>query len=289
MGATDRIFTLPDGRALGYAEWGDPEGAPVLYFHGTPASRLDPQCFPDAAAGAGVRLFSLDRPGMGLSSFQPGRTIADWPADVAAFADGKGLERFGVAGWSGGGPYVFACAWRLADRLTGAASAAGVGPLDRPNALKGWNRMDRVLYRVARVAPPVGRAMLGLVFKVSRRKPSQALESFANDVSGSDQRVLATLPDEAKAMGWFLESGRQGARGPIHDYRILKDWGFRLEDVAMPVELWQGDADTLVSMDEAVDQERRAPGAILHRCPGEGHLVLVTHAEEILRAAAGAR
>src|SRR5262249_11736586 len=141
--ATDQTQRLPDGRELGYAEWGDPDGAPVLYFHGTPASRLDPVCFPDAPAAAGVRLLSLDRPGMGLSTFQRRRRIADWPADVSAFADALGLERFGVAGWSGGGPYVLACAWRLADRLTGAALAAGVGRLDQPGAVKGLSGMDR--------------------------------------------------------------------------------------------------------------------------------------------------
>ena len=288
MGSHDQTFTLPDGRRLGYAEWGDPAGAPVLYFHGTPASRLDPQNFPDAPTAAGVRLFSLDRPGMGLSSFQRGRAVADWPADVAAFADAQGLDRFGVAGWSGGGPYVLACAWKLADRLTGAAAAAGVGRLDRPGALKGMNALDRLSYRLSRVAPPVARAALGIVFAASRRKPAQALESFTKDVSASDRQVIAGLPDEAKAMGWFLESGRQGGRGPTQDYRALKDWGFALAEVAAPVDLWQGDADELVPMEHAEDLAAGVPNATLHRCPGEGHLVMVTHAEEILRAAAGA-
>jgi pimeloyl-ACP methyl ester carboxylesterase len=96
MAPYDLGHRLADGRVLGYAEWGDPQGAPVFYFHGTPASRLDPVCFPDAPAQAGVRLISVDRPGMGLSSFQRGRQIADWPDDVAALADALGIDRFGV-------------------------------------------------------------------------------------------------------------------------------------------------------------------------------------------------
>lgn len=48
-------MTLSSGRRLGYAEFGDPTGAPVLSFHGTPSSRLDAELFAEAATAAGVR------------------------------------------------------------------------------------------------------------------------------------------------------------------------------------------------------------------------------------------
>jgi pimeloyl-ACP methyl ester carboxylesterase len=85
----------------------------------------------------------------------------------------------------------------------------------------------------------------------------------------------------------FLESGRQGARGPVQEYRALEDWGFALEDVTAPVSVWQGDADKLVPTEHGEDVAARAPGATLVRWPGEGHLAMVTHAEELLRGAAG--
>ena len=286
-GDHERTVTLPDGRILGYAEWGDPGGRPVLYFHGTPASRLDPVCFPDAPEQAGVRLISLDRPGMGLSSFQRRRTIAAWPDDVAALADTLGLERFGVVGWSGGGPYVLACAAALADRLTGAVSVAGVGRFDSPGSLEGMNPSERKLTRLCQTAPPLARVALGILFRVSRAKPDQAFKGFYNEVSESDQRVLDALPVQAKRMGWFVEAGRHGAKGAVQDYRALGDWGFALERAEMPVTLWQGDADQLVPMRHAEELAAAAPGATLRRCPGEGHLVMVSHATEILRAAGG--
>jgi pimeloyl-ACP methyl ester carboxylesterase len=280
-------MTLPDGRLLGYAEWGDPGGPPVLYFRGTPASRLDPVCFPDAPGEAGIRLISIDRPGMGLSSFQRHRRIAQWPADVAALTDRLGLERFGVIGWSGGGPYVLACAAELAERLTGAISVAGVGRVDGPGAMDGMNPQEAKLTRLCLKAPSVARLVLGVVLRLSRAKPDRAFSSFRSEVSESDQQVIDALPGDAKRMGWFIESGRQGARGPVEDYRALRDWGFRVEDVRMPVTLWQGDADQLVPMRQAEELAARAPGATLRRCPGEGHLVMVSHAAEILRAASG--
>jgi pimeloyl-ACP methyl ester carboxylesterase len=287
LGSREQTITLSDGRVLGFAEWGDPRGPVVLYFHGIPSSRLDPVCFPDAPSAAGIRLLSIDRPGFGLSTFKPDRKIADWPSDVAAFADALELERFGIAGWSGGGPYVLACAARLADRLTGAALVAGVRPFDREGAVKGMSATDRRCYRLARTVPAAARLVLGVMFAVSRRSPAQARQAFRSDLSEEDRRVFDALDEEAQMMVWFLESGRQGARGPVQDYRALSEWGFRLDEVTTPVELWQGDVDRLVPMDHGEDIAARAPGVTLRRCPGEGHLAMSTHAEEVFRHAAG--
>jgi len=41
MALTDQTIKLADGRALGYAEFGNPSGVPVFFFHGFPASRLE--------------------------------------------------------------------------------------------------------------------------------------------------------------------------------------------------------------------------------------------------------
>src|SRR5262249_39080994 len=84
---------------LSYAEFGRPEGDPVLYFHGSPSSRLEPLLLGDEMLGRlGLRVISPDRPGMGGSDFQPGRRITDWPADVTSLADAPGLDRFAVRG-----------------------------------------------------------------------------------------------------------------------------------------------------------------------------------------------
>src|SRR5271167_4350698 len=86
-----RSVTLPDGRELAYEEYGDPAGDPVLSFHGGLSSRLDAAPAHQAALDLGVRLISPDRPGIGLSTFQPGRRLLDWPADVAALTEALGI------------------------------------------------------------------------------------------------------------------------------------------------------------------------------------------------------
>src|SRR5207245_3071247 len=101
---------LPDGRRLAYDDAGDPAGRPLLFFHGLGASRRARHPDDGVAAGLGVRLLTVDRPGIGGSDPLLRRRLLDWPGDVAALADELGLDRFAVAGWSAGGPHALACA-----------------------------------------------------------------------------------------------------------------------------------------------------------------------------------
>jgi pimeloyl-ACP methyl ester carboxylesterase len=113
----DSVLRLADGRALAYAEWGDAQGAPVLFVHGSPHSRI--WC-PDeeVTTRAGVRLIIPDRPGFGRSDPQLGHTLDGWAADVEQLADALGLGPFPIVGWSAGGVYVAACAATIRERLT---------------------------------------------------------------------------------------------------------------------------------------------------------------------------
>jgi pimeloyl-ACP methyl ester carboxylesterase len=97
----DRTVTLPDGRALAYAIWGEPEGSPVLLLGTSPGSRL---LCPDLSAtlAAGVRLVTVDRPGYGRSDPDPHPRMAGWAADTRVLANHLGLGHLGLVGWSGG-------------------------------------------------------------------------------------------------------------------------------------------------------------------------------------------
>ena len=113
-----KTIRLKDGRTLGFVEYGDPTGTPALYFHAWPISRLEAAPANELAQEMEIRLISLDRPGCGASSWQPGRKLDNWPADVAGFADAMKLPHFAVIGNSGGAPYAAACAAKLPERIT---------------------------------------------------------------------------------------------------------------------------------------------------------------------------
>jgi pimeloyl-ACP methyl ester carboxylesterase len=281
-----RTIALPDGRRLGYAEWGDPDGWPVLFFHGTPSSRLGLEWAEDGATDHGARVISLDRPGHGLSDFAAGRTLLDWTRDVSAFADVLGLDTFAVAGWSGGGPYVLACASEIHDRLTGAAVLSGCGPLDTRAARRSSSDLDRPLLTLSTRAPFAASLLLNSVVALARRAPRLAVKGMEQDMSPSDREVFRRItPDATAAVGFFLEAFRSGSAGVVDDYRVLgTPWQFAPEEIEMPVHFWHGDADRLVAIDQARAVADRIPNAEFTVLPGEGHMLLIEHFEEVLVA-----
>src|SRR5258708_34742023 len=149
--ASNHTLQLHDGRTLGYAEYGHVEGNPLFYFHGHPGARVEAGLLAKSAAQAGLRLIGVDRPGMGLSSFQAGRHLLDSPEDVAALAQHLAIDRFAVVGVSGGGPYALACAYKIPDRLTACGIVAGMGPPEYGTV--GMMTRNRLLFFLARRLP----------------------------------------------------------------------------------------------------------------------------------------
>ncbi|MBD3921445.1 hypothetical protein H8B09_21940 [Paenibacillus sp. PR3] len=119
---TENTITIPSGRTLGYAEYGRPEGAPVVMMNGTPGVRFGPmiaildQMVKDGTAPA-IRMFVLERSGYGLSDPHPGRTINDVVEDTIFFADAMELKRFAIFSGSGGAPFALACSHRYPNRV----------------------------------------------------------------------------------------------------------------------------------------------------------------------------
>ena len=274
---------LPDGRRLGFARFGDATGPPVLFMHGFPASRLEARLWSPAACEAGVSIIAPDRPGLGLSDFQPGRTILDWPADAAALLDALGLERASLVGGSAGCPYALACALQLRDRIDGTAIVAGLGPMTETGAVRQMGVPARLAFVLARRAPSAFRAIYGVLALLVARYP--ALNIHLNRATPPDRQVLEREPVRAVLDAAVRECFSQGTAGAVHELALLADpWGFDVEEMPAPVHVWHGLEDAVVphAMGEAL--ARRAPNAQLHLVAGEGHLSLpVRHGAEILQ------
>jgi hypothetical protein len=94
--STSSTLTLPDGRKLGYAQYGSPTGKPILYQHGFPGSRLEASQLHDLSTELNLRIIALDRPGHGWSSPYPGAKLLDWPKDIQHLTDHLNLESYSV-------------------------------------------------------------------------------------------------------------------------------------------------------------------------------------------------
>jgi pimeloyl-ACP methyl ester carboxylesterase len=275
--------TMPDGRHLAYEEYGDPEGTPVLSFHGGLSSRLDAAPADTAARALGVRVVSPDRPGIGRSTFQPGRRLLDWPADVVALTDALEIDRFAVMGWSCGGPYAAACAARMRDRVTAVGLLSSAVPLDLVGTTKGLSRDDRILLFLVQRAPWLASALLRISIgdATERRLYREIRRSFP----AVDRAALEERGSIVDAVAFVKESMRQGTAGCLQDYRIFGDpWDFELEEVTAPVHIWEGAEDNTGPPEYRELLLRHLPQAQLCLVPGEGHLSLLQHqATAILR------
>ena len=287
---TDNRLALADGRALGWAEFGSPEGKPVLYFHGAPSSRLEPRLVGDDVwRRAGLRVIAPDRPGMGYSDFQTGRAFCNWVPDVVALADTLGLSRFSVLGNSGGGPYVAVCAAKIPERIETAVIVSGGWRMDWPEARRGLPFANRLTLLLARWAPLVLRPLLRLMGNIQTADREKELAMLRKRVPAPDYAAFA-VPGRLEAFGQAMrESIRQGAQGPVWDLRLyVRDFGFRPQEVRVPVKMFHGERDTNAPIALAERVASEIPGAHLVRYAGDAHLsTLCNHVEEFARALRG--
>jgi pimeloyl-ACP methyl ester carboxylesterase len=278
------VMKLPDGRELAWLEVGHAKGHPVLVFHGTPGSRLQVSFDEEPITAAKVRFIALDRPGYGHSTFQPGRRLADWPADVACLADHLGIDGFSVVGISGGGPHAAACARFLPGRVVRSGIVSGVGPLAQPGSEADMMGLNKLITRLARRSRYLVYPPFALTTSIFRRWPERALRAAPKQLPASDLEVLNRPEVAAAFVDDYRRMSSTGAMAAAQDFSLFAtDWGFRLEDIATPVHLWHGGEDRNVPLSHGRLQAERIPGAVLHECPGEGHLLVVDHLEEILR------
>lgn len=290
MSKFNQTISLADGRRLGYDEYGPADGIPLFYFHGTPSSRKDWLAMGNEGLPEklGVRVIVADRPGIGVSSFQPGRRIGDWPADVLSLADALKIDRFAVFGYSGGGPYALACASKIPQRLTTVGVAAGEGPADQPGIYEGINPQALQFMRTAREKPWQFRLTWGMICTMTRYAPQMVARrgGFFTGLPDADKVVNLEHPELGKALfAAMIETVRGGTRGPQWDAALaVSPWDFPLDNISMPVYLWQGEDDRNVPLAAGRYFARTIPRCRATFLPGEGHVsIVVNYLEKILR------
>ncbi|WP_462321505.1 alpha/beta fold hydrolase [Halochromatium sp.] len=269
------------GRRIAFSQLGDPQGKPIIYAHGFPSSRREAWLVHASACEAGARIISLDRPGYGDSDHAPGRLLSDWSDDVLCVADQLGLERFGLIGISGGGPYVLACAWRLAQaapdspqgRITACALVCPLGPIYRNEQLEQMHWAARLNLRIGQQPE----WMSGLLFgspttALLEHWPALVENTRSLAAPPTDRSVLADPEIGAilnRTIADAMRNGAPGARRDLHLY--MHDWDIPFEQIVLPISIWHGQADGTVPIEHGRWYAEQLPNASLTELPGEGH------------------
>lgn len=276
---------LSDGRRLGYAEYGDIQGRPLFFFHGQPGNRLFRHPDDALTSSLGIRLINLDRPGYGLSDFQPERRLVDWPKDGCELADALEIDRFAVLGFSAGGPYAQVCAHLIPDRLTRVGLADSAPPMHLREINAAAPRMLRINHWLARHVPSAMDFYFRLFWGFSRRNPDAFLKMAIQQSCVADQDLLSQPAIYAVLREVWRENIRVDSRGYSHDTEILmKEWGFQLKDIQKEIVLWQGEADVNIPKAWGRYLAKELPNCRATYFPNEGHFAIFNHWKEILQA-----
>jgi pimeloyl-ACP methyl ester carboxylesterase len=284
--AAARTIQLRDRRSLAYAEYGDPGGAPVIWFHGTPGSRLGIHPDESIARSLGVRVIVSDRPGCGLSDFKPGYSLSDVIDDVVELSEALALDRFAVAGASSGGIYAAACAHSIPHRLTCAVLVSTVAPHDSGLAKRmGGNRL---FFSIARLSTRLSRLVWHWPRGLLRRYPARFMKMLMIQMTPAERDLFQRPNVQQMILDDIAEGFRQGTRGVAQDMaNAARPWSFRLEDIRLPVYVLHGEADVDVppSMGRYLAQAIQDRRAAFY--PDEGHYLYLTRWKEILSLLAG--
>lgn len=283
----DHLLELANGRTIGYATWGDPEGTPVFFAHGTPGSRwvrcpsLDD---PAWLSQRRLRFIGVDRPGYGYSGPRPEAGLLDCAEDFVRVADRLGIECFSAIGFSGGGPYALALRALVPERVEGVAVVSGLGMLDRPEALEGMDEANAADFEMARESPEVLATEIEEAAREVRENSWGTVSEISEELPEVDRLMLERPDAQALFFGPSQEAVRQGALGWVDDHlRFVRPWPFRLDGiVGVDVRFYHGEDDVLVPAQHAKHLAERIPGSRLQLYPGEGHFSIDSHIKEIV-------
>lgn len=276
MDAAERPSVIErGGRRVAYAEYGAPGGAPVLFCHGTPGSRVLGAVLDEAATEADVRLLVPDRPGMGRSPHRPEREIVEWAAAAELLVDELSLEEVGVVGFSGGGPYALACAASSPDVVSEVGLLASAAPPAAPRSE--LQLSTRLVATLARTVPALARGLLGLQVRVAERRSPSFTAAIYTDRPGGTDDIDPAVADVLRAD--LLTAVSRDTHGVVRDLQLLDSpWTVDLGSISTPVTAHYGGRDGNAPASHGEFLVDRLPNATLEVHADADHLAVLTGA-----------
>lgn len=276
---------LADGRELGWAEFGDPDGDAVFWFHGTPGGRSQlPADAGTLAVERGLRIITVERPGTGHSSQHQYRQIVDFVADFRQVVVEREVDEFAVVGLSGGGPYLLAVAHEMHTQMVTGVVLGGIGPSRGSDAIVSHLMLLIPAASVLeRVRGPLGDG-LGALVRCAAPLANPAVDLFFNIIPG-DREHMGQRPLDRRQFTADLVSAakRSGMRAPIDDLILFgRHWGFELSNIKVPLTFYGGSSDIIVPAFHAERQSKRVRNSRLRTHDGRGHFAGYTEPHDVL-------
>ncbi len=285
--SNENLLPLENSGVIAFEEYGDANGVPVIFCHGWPSSRTMARLTDEAARDLGIRIISPDRPGISGSSLQPDRKLIDWPRVVERFVNHLNLDEFRLLAVSGGAPYAYATARAMPERVRAIAIVSGAIPIADLPGREGLLLLYRWMLALYRKQPQLLRKLFYLARPILSLRLPVRLRPLLLKLLMLRPCDENSLRDSA-AFEAVFESQRRAwrgsAEGVMADAQIYaQPWGFRMEEVRVPVRLWHGNEDRAFSVRLAEEIARQLPNCKARFVDGAGHYSLpIRYMREIL-------
>ncbi|WP_420338201.1 alpha/beta fold hydrolase [Roseibium sp.] len=275
-------LSLQNGRGLAWSEWGPETGQPILFISG--AGTAGSLGFgADCLDELNIRLIAPDRPGLGGSDPDPGKTLQSVANDFGDLIEHLGAGAIPVAAVSQGVPFALALA--AGGPVSRLAVVSGQDELSRPEF---FGNLPDQLQQMVRDAEDDPKALIAMLEGFA--DPGSFLEFIISTSSELDQAVYSSEPFHS-AFKSALERGfAQGPTGYALDtVAAMGPWTFTWDSITCPVDLWYGgkDASPVHSPDGGTLMASRLKHANRHFFEDEGGSLLWTRSRDILTALVG--
>jgi pimeloyl-ACP methyl ester carboxylesterase len=273
----NNYVVLTDNRKLGYEDHGDETDTAIMFFHGTPGSRISGLEDSPLMNTFNVRIITPERPGYGISDPFPNRKISDWAMDIKELAVQLGIRKFHVAGGSGGGAYALACAIKLSEYVISTTLISAAPPPEIPDFSKGMSFGNKISFFFARHMPFVLKLMNSQTASYVQKYPDKFIKKMYPQLCEWDKRVIDSYtPKERNVFIQSIqEAYRQGITGAQQDILLIsRSWNLQIDQIKSPIFLWHGEADTLVPVAPAQDFTRYLNNCDIEIIAGAGHLLM---------------
>jgi len=278
--AFNKTITLYDGRVLGYAEAGDLNGIPLFLFHGLNSSRLEVNIVHEKMEKRGIRLIGIDRPGMGLSTFQENRTVLDFVDDVVALADALHIDKFSIMGVSAGTAYALACLHKIPERILFCGLISALAPVFEVSN-ECMSKETRTFIFISQKFPFLIRPIFWFLqgrLSQDNATADKFLKNIMFSLDDVDKDLIKDKHSKEALLETFRESYRQGTQGVAYDAKIVftKPWGFTLGKIDFTsIHLWHGEKDKGVPLKMSKCMIQNLKNARLKIYPNEGHISII--------------
>lgn len=273
----DNQFTLSDGRKLAYIEYGDLTGFPIFALHGLPGSRIWFEENDEISHSMGIRLITIDRPGFGNSDQKKDRDFIDFSNDLRELTLYLKIKKFSVLGVSGGGVYAAACAYSNSQSIFKCGLISTVGQFKNGKPPKDMASENKNVFLLSRKFPWLLKLMLNQQKTFMDKKPAKykfAIMSNTKHLCRSDRLIMEKEENAEFMLIHMKEAFKKGVKSTINEAKLFcKDWGFNVNQIEVPTEIWHGTEDTLSPISAIRELADKFQNCNKNFVDGKGHFL----------------